>query len=564
MLVKEIEILSDHITSYTLDTKARWPFVTLPDFEQRISPIQGSDSPVIDFIAFLPLVETMERESWEAYASEHQGWIEDSYLALQKKNSDGVALYQTSNDSFSYHVDQYSISPYISTSINGEKVIHQGVGPYAPVWQLSPPPTIDDISIINQDLLTSPMFGPVLQGMLKRQQQKGKSNSAISDFMELDQYKKHHKNQNSGATPMKANNTLVDTGGDVQPGSAIFQPIYKTYGGYGPNIINSEIVNSTSIKGFAMGVFSWQQYFSGILPEGTNGVFCVLKSTCGQQESHTFRIGGRHAAYIGIGALHDRQFDELSVTTHMNHFHSTSPSPSSTVKKEIDRDTSTCSYTVSIYPSEEFRSSFESNRTAVFTSVIGAVFLATGFVFFLYVSIIGNRQNKVMEIAMGTSAIVASLFPSTVRERIIKDAEQEVRRRTSVQESERGGSAHGSIINKARRKASSQKIQEQRQKHEEQQQQHRGKPIADLFPEATGKYTYPYLVPPPGRQRFERLTDVSSISLLKVLFADIVGFTAWSSIREPTQESPHFFPICVVAHQQILTFFCVLHEFTGV
>jgi hypothetical protein len=58
-----------------------------------------------------------------------------------------------------------------------------------------------------------------------------------------------------------------------------------------------------------------------------------------------------------------------------------------------------------------------------FVAILAAVFVATGMVFFVHNQYVSRRQNKVMTTAR-TNAIVSSLFPSNVRDRILKEEEQ--------------------------------------------------------------------------------------------------------------------------------------------
>ena len=105
-----------------------------------------------------------------------------------------------------------------------------------------------------------------------------------------------------------------------------------------------------------------------------------------------------------------------------------------------------------------------------------------------------RRQAKVMQSAKQSNAIVASLFPSTVRDRLFQKAGQEndtqvehnkVRLKTFLSDS-RGSSAEGVPTGNSAVTT-------------------KQAPIADLFPHCT------------------------------VAFMDISGFTAWSSVREPSQ-----------------------------
>lgn len=95
--------------------------------------------------------------------------------------------------------------------------------------------------------------------------------------------------------------------------------------------------------------------------------------------------------------------------------------------------------------------------------------------------------------AQQTNAIVASLFPENVRDRLMEQAAQQAEKKAQM------ASANG----KSGFAAPNQRLQGYLDGQEEDEIDHN--PIADLFPHCT------------------------------VLFADIAGFTAWSSTRDPAQ-----------------------------
>jgi class 3 adenylate cyclase len=102
-----------------------------------------------------------------------------------------------------------------------------------------------------------------------------------------------------------------------------------------------------------------------------------------------------------------------------------------------------------------------------------------------------RRQKKVMKSAVRTNDIVSSLFPSNVRDRLFP----------SEQDGDQQKNKHEQNKLRIKNFLSDGKSVDARSKEEEKD---RG-PIADLFPNCT------------------------------VLFSDIAGFTAWSSVREPSQ-----------------------------
>jgi hypothetical protein len=115
--------------------------------------------------------------------------------------------------------------------------------------------------------------------------------------------------------------------------------------------------------------------------------------------------------------------------------------------------------------------------------------------------IVERRQAKVMQSAVHSNAIVSSLFPATVRERLFKTD-------TSTKNGTSSEPTQGLEHNKTRLKTflssdgsrSGSPFQSSLDTILDRQP-----PIADLFPECT------------------------------VSFCDIRGFTAWSSVREPSQ-----------------------------
>jgi class 3 adenylate cyclase len=138
----------------------------------------------------------------------------------------------------------------------------------------------------------------------------------------------------------------------------------------------------------------------------------------------------------------------------------------------------------------------------LYTVGIVLIFLFTSAVFIHYHIFVTRRQAKVEESAARSNAIVTSLFPAQVRDRLLVEQEGQAKnnkngRRGSldiVTNSKYGEPGRNIVVldNNDDEEAVTDKLL-------------RTKPIADLFPNAT------------------------------VMFADICGFTAWSSVREPTQ-----------------------------
>ena len=229
---------------------------------------------------------------------------------------------------------------------------------------------------------------------------------------------------------------------------------------------------SASVGMLAIPIY-WRSFLRDILTEGSNGIIVVVHNTCNRP--FTYQINGSRVVYLGVGDHHDGKYDGLVVTSNV------------VDKKKIDLSESgysgapihekLCPYTMHIYPSDTMKAAFVSKDANIFASTVFLVFCFTSCVFILYDRYVERRQQRVKIDAMHASAIVSSLFPASVRERLFQSAATSTHSQNSS-EPATSASTSNPII---------------------------GSPIAQEYPDTT------------------------------VIFADIVGFTAWSSSRDPIQ-----------------------------
>jgi Adenylate and Guanylate cyclase catalytic domain len=267
-----------------------------------------------------------------------------------------------------------------------------------------------------------------------------------------------------------------------------------------------EITNDHSSRPRALLIASiaWDRYLINLLPQGISGITCVLKNSCGQ--SFTYSLDGNEAFFLGPGDLHDSEYDDTEVVIP---FYSASSSHASTTPLPGQ-----CLYTYHIYATDQLKAAFETKIPLALTLIIAATFVAMTLSFCAF-DICVRRRNLQIETAKSHSdAIISSLFPSNVRDRLYEQSKTENAIAPSLVERPIAGSqlAHAKsrlrnfmtdgIIEPSERGASTH--------HGDMDDledifMYKSKPIADLFPETT------------------------------VLFCDICGFTSWSSTRDPTQ-----------------------------
>jgi hypothetical protein len=221
-------------------------------------------------------------------------------------------------------------------------------------------------------------------------------------------------------------------------------------------------------------VFRWATYFEDLLPEDTPGVVVVLENTC--DGPFTYKVVGEQAEYKGQGDLHDPVFDHMvrSVT-----FGREDDILEASLGIGVNQDV--CAYSLHVYPSQELYDEYHSSLPVIITIVVAVVMLMIAGAFLRYSHRVEQRQQIVLKQAVESNAIVSSLFPDAVRDRYVN-----------------GNNQNGLTSGKARLKSF---LSDGDDGDDEMDDT----PIADLFPHTT------------------------------VFFADIAGFTSWSSCREPTQ-----------------------------
>jgi hypothetical protein len=220
-----------------------------------------------------------------------------------------------------------------------------------------------------------------------------------------------------------------------------------------------------------------------------------VDGNCGNSSSFTYLLNGPEAIFVGMGKQHESKYDEYVRTYSF---------AENALYDGNDTTRAHCEFTISVVPTQTFEETYFTSGPLIFAIVVVMTFLFTTFVFAVYDWMVYRRQKKLLSTAERTSAIVSSLFPKDVHDRIMADADEKVRQEQQAAAAQSSKGFRGPSSAKNRLKGFLDGAN-----HEEEDVETDGisifktKPIADLFPEVT------------------------------VMFTDLVGFTAWSSMREP-------------------------------
>lgn len=87
-----------------------------------------------------------------------------------------------------------------------------------------------------------------------------------------------------------------------------------------------------------------------------------------------------------------------------------------------------CLYSIDIYPSDALHAEWDSRFPRIFASVVAGTFVIVAITFFIYDRFVRKRNKKVVRAATKTEKVVASLFPSNIRDRLLAEEEEFERR----------------------------------------------------------------------------------------------------------------------------------------
>jgi hypothetical protein len=262
------------------------------------------------------------------------------------------------------------------------------------------------------------------------------------------------------------------------------------------NAAQSQIVGAVSTS------LDWALLLSRFNVSQKAAIVISIENTCGQTFTFCKHPGDSVLEYVGDGDYRNERFDHMvESSTYEEIDTSLDLAVAGLGLPFSENNDGDCRYRFRIYPTTEFEDLYVSNDPYLYAAGVILIFVFTSLVFVLYDRMVRRRQAIVMASAKRNNYIVASLFPSNVRTRLLStigDSESGYERRGS------GQSLHYNPLR--RRTNESDEVPRNNDAwYQSPSSVYGSGPIADLFASAT------------------------------VLFVDIAGFTAWSSEREPSQ-----------------------------
>jgi Adenylate and Guanylate cyclase catalytic domain len=245
-------------------------------------------------------------------------------------------------------------------------------------------------------------------------------------------------------------------------------------------------------RGMISATVYWRALIRNILPDGDHGIVVVFENAC--TDPFSYEVKGVVAVYLGVGDKHNPKYNRHSISSKLSELRKFAVRESAYTGAMLDEDS--CPFTIHAYPSDHMRAVLLTTNPVMYAAIVLLIFAFVSIVFYFYDMKVERRQSMVMNAAVRSSAIVSSLFPSEVRDRIYPESEGAKLVESNKQNGKPFAFAKGSA-NKFTKDIASTLTNSS--------EILTGRPIAELYPETT------------------------------VLFADICGFTSWSSERSPTQ-----------------------------
>ena len=218
-------MVAGQVTKAATEKNEKFPFVTVDLFE--VIGSQARQMSGVTSMIWSPMVDVEEYAAWTNYSTEQIGWLNESLALYLAEDGNNLTL-----DSYDLSDAEYAITspiPELPTS----------PGPWAPIWQMSPPPTAS--FFINVDMYA---YGAKILDDAVEKFRTG----LISEVL---------------ATPGQEN---------VPPSCVVVHPVYES-------LFDQD---TAEIVGHVYTQFPWDAYLVNLLPQGVTGINAVLRNSCGQ------------------------------------------------------------------------------------------------------------------------------------------------------------------------------------------------------------------------------------------------------------------------------------------
>jgi hypothetical protein len=426
-----VESLRVALTSHgsNMHNNQTWPFVTIPDWDLRGNNVR--DLGGLLTIALHPMVTERNREDWENYVQDNLDWLwqaQDRFAGTEFPGHNHLRGKRMLDEEFSEdeltiteHHGQMIIKDIFGPNDHSANGFARATdGPFFPVWMHMPPAP----EFINFNLLSCRTAGEAAAhtratGEVTISRAKDEHEGAAC--RELEGYVASLiEGQHQG------DESLTYEG---DPVATMSFPVFNTF-----DKKNHKIV------GILTSLIQFRELFATVLPGQDGGIIAVLSNTCG--ETFSYVINGEFAIFLGPGDLHDTLFDSyeqfynFSDLAHSKDF--------SQIMQSQTLSEHFCAYSLRVYPTIDLFGQYITDQPLKYGLTMFVVIFCISCVFLTYDRVVQRRMNKILHNAKNSRAIVTSLFPATVRNRLLKQGKAEKTERLAPQKRMNSTNSRGS------------------------------------------------------------------------------------------------------------------------
>ncbi|CAB9523056.1 Receptor-type guanylate cyclase gcy [Seminavis robusta] len=465
--------------AYAEASNSTWPFVTLPRFGLQATKLLKLARGFSCSLALL--VEQDQRPDWNDYVNQSHGWIRESLDVQSRDENWPFEVDNSVENSFVPDIWSYN-GPVEGTFANHTN--------YLPVWH-NHPIASDGGNPLNFDMwtLTTPTdptqkreADSIEAALAEQRVTLAQQGTIVTDPTNEEQVSKAEYSNNWRSKFISPNED------PSEPASSILYPMFNNL-----ESVQLDLEERQQFVGTFVYVFFWRVLIRDILSPESKGIIVVFSNECGP--SFTYRLDGPEATFLGGGDLHDASYDYLG--KHMT-LHEAMETTKSSSYTGIPLSEKFCPRAIHLYPSKDMEDEYMTSDPATFAVAAALIFLFTSTVFVIYDCTVARRQRLVMERALASGAIVSSLFPKQVREKLYEENKQKQQQENRVTKY-----LSTSVVD----------VGNQAQSVDDMK-------VDAVIGSSTGSSSRPIA------DNFQNTT---------IFFADLKGFTAWSSKRTPIE-----------------------------
>ena len=336
--------------------------VTLPDFSYRAYNYLAVSG--VERVLFAPSVLPTEYDQWIEYSTSKQGWLQEGLKFGDRHNNETA-------DNVREIIWKYS-------ELTNNPLPDRGFKPSLPIWQFHPVESTRDSSIVNFNLRSHKRFE---RGIYLAEETK---KVVLSEIFQKELYVLHPDQDFS------------------TPKSVVIQPVLESF------------EPQAAVAGFFLVVLPWNVFFKNVLVEGTPPVVGVVENSCGNVFS--YEVTGSEAIFLGYDDFHDPAFDHMGVYSSFPDF--------SEIAGLADNVVSYCEFSLTIYPTSRLEDVYHDGTPIMYMVGVLMVFFLTSMVFVMYDWLVYKMKKKVVANAQRSTAVINSLFPKEVQDRMFKAVEE--------------------------------------------------------------------------------------------------------------------------------------------